>query len=176
MDKIYLKFPNLTDLKLKSYSPFVGVFNQSYFGIQENCLSKIKRLSLINVSQDINLYCNLFKNLEYINLDRINFKINNSIINTFPIFKSDNKIIFESLISFKFNSRTLLGLDILKNVFNNIDKMPVLEDFVFIIFIQYDVKKEFFIKFIEKILSIKTLKNVNIEMSSISRKENKYRN
>ena len=174
LDKIYLKFPNLTDLKLKSYSPFVGVFNQSYFGIQENCLSKIKRLSLINVSQDINLYCNLFKNLEYINLDRINFKINNSIINTFPIFKSDNKIIFESLISFKFNSRTLLGLDILKNVFNNIDKMPVLEDCVFIIVIQYDVKKEFFIKFIEKILSIKTLKNVNIEMSSISRKENKY--
>ena len=46
LDKIYLKFPNLTDLKLKSYSPFVGVFNQSYFGIQENCLSKIKRLIL----------------------------------------------------------------------------------------------------------------------------------
>ena len=81
---------------------------------------------------------------------------------SFPLFNENYNAIFESLVSFKFISKNTLGIRIIKNVINNLDKMPNLKIFVFKAICEID--EENYIKLIEKLL-LSNIKNIEFDLN-----------
>jgi len=77
-------------------------------------------------------------------------------INNFPIFKNNCKIIFKSLKYFTFIAPDCyrMDLEVLNNIYNNIDNMPNLKSFILKCY-QKNITEDFLIKFIKKILPMK---------------------
>ena len=71
-------------------------------------------------------------------------------------------MIFESLVSFKFISNNALDLKIIKNVINNLEKMPNLKIFVFKGICEID--ESTYIKMIEKLL-LSNFKNIEFDLN-----------
>ena len=65
-----------------------------------------------------------------------------------------------------------INFDILKNIYNNINKMPKLKKFI-LKFIVEDLEEEFYKKFVEKILLLK-LYNVHIDIKKDSEQKKEY--
>lgn len=160
------KFPNLEIFSIESYSSREGL-NYTTIEIKEEENSKIKDLT-ININCNLNLKLNsgLFENLNkfYLGIDG-DLKDLETI---FPIFNSKCQKVFKSLITFGFkienNMKDIINMSILKNIYNNLDKMPKLENLILNFFVEgLKKEKDFYMKFIEKILSMQ-LFYINIKL------------
>ena len=153
------KFPNLTHLivKLPNFRNY-----RTKIDIRESPKSKINKFCIKGGGiRNIKFYCHSYQTLVDVEFNIICEIID--IKDVFPIF-SDNCILFKSLVNFKLNNECDkgIGLNILKNIYNNIDCMPNLKKFS-IKCISKDLNEEFYIKFINKILDMK-LDYVNISI------------
>ena len=149
------KFQNLF-LNLKGFT-FVSYKNckRNNLEIKEDINSQINNLNIKIGYKDIKLHCGPFKYLEKINLQFYN-KISN-IKKCFPIFNNKCDIIFESLTSFSVLFGKAIDIEILENIYNNLNNMPNLKDFSITINnkIISLIDKSFYLKFIKKLLSLK---------------------
>jgi len=151
------KFPNLLeiDIKINSYHNSNKLKRKKKLEIIENSNCKINKFSLFaHGKKQIKFFCGAFKNLK-----DVEFKIDNNTINVkdgFPIFNDKCKIIFKSLINF--SMLNCYGFDltseVLTNIYNNMGKMPNLRKFEINTGVD-NINKDFYIKFIRKILNLK---------------------
>ena len=143
------KFPNLSKLYI-----YISIFNNDNNGnleIEVNKTCKIKEIILSGYgNKNIKFYCSY----EYLEKLRINlFKQINNIKDAIPIFNNKYSNEFKSLKSFEFISgnENEITLDILKNLYSNIDKIPNLKNFKLDCIIN-DLDNDFYQKFIKKII------------------------
>ena len=158
------------------------VYNRNFgpYKLKEKCIiiaqnenSKIDNLKLylpigyIYNHQDFKLILNSapFDKIKYFDLTSDSPKLDK-----IPFFQEKCYDIFASLLSFKFslyiknNYIFQRKYNLIKNFDNNIDKMPNLREFIFTYNCE-DITEDFFIKFIEKVLNLKCLKNVEININ-----------
>ena len=137
--------------------------------ITENPESKINRLKIHFLYGEffysLKFNCAPFNKIEYFDLC-----IESTNIDLIPFFQKECDIIFESLKSFKFTLYIDYLLifsrkyDLIKNFYNNIDKMSNLREFNFS-YKSTEISKDFFIKFVEKIFNLKYIKNIEIKIN-----------
>ena len=113
----------------------------------------------LNLLQSYNY--KLYEKLEEIEFNFYNNEKKNEVKDFFPIFNEKCPIEFLSLIFFRLDMSGILDIDILKNIYNNIDKMPNLKKFYFIADTK-DVQEDFFLNFIKKALSLKSIREIGI--------------
>ncbi len=122
-------------------------------------------------ANNIILYCNSFENLKEFDLESENEIIN---LKNIPFFDKDCNIIFNSLTHFKFseNSKYVMNIDILNNLYNNIDKnkFPNLTEFN--VLSSFNQGNMFYKKFIGKIISINSIRKINIQRTTNKCNEN----
>ena len=160
INNLLKKFPNLTRLKI--YIPFYEELSLEYeseptLNIIENQNSKITKIALHVedfYDKNIEFFCSPFEYLE-----RVEFILETEFINlksSFPIFSDKCKIIFKSLNSFHFdfyNDENELNFEIINNIYNNIECMPNLEEFL--LYYNALVPEDFCKNFIKKLLHLK---------------------
>ena len=139
--------------------------------IKENKNCKINRICIKACSdKDIKLYCQSYESLIELNIS-VYIKIE-KLKNTIPIFNDKCKIFFKALIYFSFIATWHeTNLNVINNIYSNIDKMPNLLYFR-LICINKDYKEESYKKFIQKILSI-GLKEIELNISKNDFKDEK---
>ena len=148
INDLLCKFPNITSLSLYADSKS----KLTNLEIKQNSKCKINKIILVKpLINNLKLCFESFDNLKEINIDMYN-KIKN-LKNSFPIFNEKCKI-FNSLINFSFEYDKKVNLDIIYNLYNNIENMPNLKKFKFICKSK-DITENFYIKFIQKILKLK---------------------
>ena len=149
------KFQNLF-LNLKEFA-FISYKNckKNNLEIKEDINSQINNLNVKIGYKDIKLHCGPFKYLEKINLEFYN--IISNIKACFPIFNNKCEIIFESLTKFSVLFRKAIDIEILENIYNNLNNIPKLKDSSITINIKIIrlIDKDFYLKFIRKLLSLK---------------------
>ena len=164
-------FINLSKLfiEIREYSKHEIIY-QPKLELIENQNSKVKNINLIipeYYNYDYKIYFQSYENLESISFDIDNKQIN--LKNLFPIFNEQSHIKFKSLKLFHLylhlDLNSDLIVDIINNIFNNLDNMTNLVDFKLWCNIK-EVKEEFYIRFIRKILSMKYIKNIDIHFIS----------
>ena len=105
-------------------------------------------------NNNIILYCGPYENLV-----KVDISINWDIVNyktIFTIFDNNCKTIFKSLNYFKLIHNDFgynVSLDILNNIYNNMDKMPKLKHFEIYCFSK-DIAESFYNKLNKKIMSL----------------------
>ena len=134
-------------------------------------ITNIKLRTLYEVSPKLNLLKSynykLYEKLENIEFNFYYREGKNEIKDFFPIFNDKCPVEFLSLTFFRLDMSGKLDIDILKNVYNNIDKMPNLKKFYFIADVK-DVHEDFFLNFIKKVLSLKSIREVGINLFGFS--------
>ena len=169
LNKLQEKFLNLNEIEIYIPFKYEGVADLK---INENLDCKINKFTLNGgFDKKIQFFIN-----SYSNLVKAEFNIDGEIKNlkdVFPIFDNDSKIIFKSLIYFKFkNYSKNISFNYMKNIYINIDNMPNLKHFILNLNIE-QIDNEFYQKFIKKILSLK-LENINIIIKEKEEYEYKY--
>ena len=163
---ILKKFPNIETLnfRTKDLNIFEPYFSTN-FKIKEDNNCKINNL-YIEIGGEIE---NLIIPCKPFNLlNKIEFKFQNIVSNlkdAFPIFNDKCKTIFDSLKYFSFINAIAVDqiyLEVLNNIYNNINCLPNLDDFNLDCLVE-NLDKNFYIKFIQKILSLK-LNSVTIKI------------
>jgi len=171
-------FPNLLDLNVE----YLKCYGWYTFGdkpniepkkiiIEENENSKINNIKLSLYAENgitIELNCMLYNKLKSFDLYTDYIEIDN-----FPFFKSECNNIFNYLESFHFSLNDQDGVlrekiekeKLIKNLYKNIDKMPNLTDFYFN-FNCENINENFYIKFIKKVLTLKSLKKIFININN----------
>ena len=158
-------FPNVTDLSIG-----IPLYNdKSELEIKESIQSKIKKFSVsLLVNGTIKFFCTSFKKLESVEIF-LDYYRHIKLEKSFPIFNSNINIIFENLKFFHLTyEKHCTGDDIndnvIENIYNNINNMPNLEVFK----INFKTEKindgNFFEDFITKILRMKFIKKVEIDL------------
>ena len=140
-------FNNLTTFSVIRYS----YAKKGNFEIIENINSKIDDLKVEIKYQDIKIYCGPFTQLK-----KIDICIKNRVINlkdSFPLFNDKCEVIFGSLTDFSAFFEKV-DFEIIKNIYNNLDKMPNLKQFKLYSYLCKKLNKDFYIDFIEKLLSL----------------------
>ena len=102
-----------------------------------------------------------FKCAPYSNLVNVNFKNWDEILNLnemFPLFNENCEIKFSSLKKFKIFNPYNISLEILKNLYNNLDNLPIIEDIHIECYSNFYIDEDFHEKFIKKLLSLKLVK------------------
>jgi len=143
--------------------------------ILENPICKITSFNILvlnKLNSEIKFFIQSYENLESIDFDirDLNFKTN------FPIFNDKCNTIFKSLKKFKLSifmsnwDDKKIEIDSkIKNLCNNIDKMPNLKEFTFLDFCDM-FDENSYKNLIKKILSLKFITNIKLEPSSFSEK------
>ena len=155
------KLINLSELKI--ILPFVNIRASTNLKIEENLNCKVNTIEIDGDNKNIILYCGPYENLV-----KVDISINCDIVNyktIFPIFDNNCKTIFKSLNYFKLIHNDYgynVSLDILNNLYNNIDKMPKLKHFEMYCFSE-DIDKSFYNKLKKKIMSL-NLEFIKIEI------------
>ena len=174
LSNLQSKFPNLTEIEIINKNlndNSLDIFKKTMINIKENQNCKIYKIHLdIKNSNDlIQFNCGPFEKLVVIKFifhpDIYNLE------NTFPLFSKNCEIIFKSLKIFYFQFKYVSifenhFLNILENIYNNLDKMPNLKEFL--LDCTCKVSEEFYIKFLKKILSM----NLNYIYFNIKNNEN----
>lgn len=152
------KFPNLRKLILKK-NDLEPLFDAEPIKIE---IKEDKNCKITNFTIKSCIKKNIkFKCAPYSNLVNVNFKNWDEILNLnemFPLFNENCEIKFSSLKKFKIFNPYNISLEILKNLYNNLDNLPIIED------IHIECKSDFYIdedfheKFIKKLLSLKLVK------------------
>ena len=151
LDFLQKKFPNLLSFYLKNCH-----FNHDLMDleIKENKNCKINDIDIdckFGQNKKIKMFCQSYETLKClgINVDKIY-----DLKKVIPIFNEKCEIKFNSLIIFSFISEEYeTNFDVLKNIYNNIDKMPNIRKIIINCFCS-EVNEEFYTKFVEKILSL----------------------
>jgi len=155
------KLINLSELKI--ILPFVNIRASTNLKIEENLNCKVNTIEIDGDNKNIILYCGPYENLV-----KVDISINCDIVNyktIFPIFDNNCKTIFKSLNYFKLIHNDYgynVSLDILNNLYNNMDKMPKLKHFEMYCFSE-DIDKNFYNKLKKKIMSL-NLEFIKIEI------------
>ena len=155
------KLINLSELKI--VLPFVNIRASTNLKIEENLNCKVNTIEIDGDNKNIILYCGPYENLV-----KVDISINCDIVNyktIFPIFDNNCKTIFKYLNYFKLIHNDYgynVSLDILNNLYNNIDKMPKLKHFEMYCFSE-DIDKSFYNKLKKKIMSL-NLEFIKIEI------------
>ena len=176
-------FPNLSDLNVEYFESYgfytCGVqpmIQPKKIIINENECSKINNIILGLYAEDevnIELNCMPYNKIKsfYLYTDYID-------IDNFPFFKSECNIVFNCLESFHFTlveeewviKEKMKKEELIENLYNNIDKMPNLKDFYFN-FNCKNISEKFYKNFIEKVLTLKSLKKIFISINNFAYKE-----
>ena len=157
-------FLNLTNLNIE-FNPLSleeGLLKKYEF--IESPISKVKNIQLIIYKHSsFKIFCQSFEKIESINFET--WGLNENLINLFPLLSDKCQVIFKSLKSFGLIIRAVgLNSDVLQNIFNNIDNMPNLINFTFICKPK-EMKRKFRQQFLNKILTMKYIKRIDIQIS-----------
>ena len=150
------KFPNLTDIVINNCN---HQYSEKTIEIKENNQMKINNILLhLENNSSIKFYIKSYEDLISFDLN-YKYKIKN-IKDILPIFTDNCQVIFKSLSNLKINNQypyEPLSLDILNNIYNNLNYMPNLKSLYLCCYYKEEdeIKIEFYKKFIKKILSIK---------------------
>ena len=138
--------------------------------ITQNKNSKIKNIKLFLIGdfgRKIEINCE-----SYSTIQSLDIYVDNIDINFLPFFQKDNKIIFNSLTTFKFSlycddySYEVYS-ELMENFYDNIDQMPNLINLYFSILYGEENKKitqTCIERFIYKAISLKSIKNIFIQI------------
>ena len=160
------KFPNLTKINLKV--PMLYAEEPPSLTIIENENSKINDIIICDIGYiNVQLFIGPYKNL-----NNVTFKINQEFSNFktfFPLFNDICPVVFHNLTFFQLISpnERVVDLNIMNNIYNNIDCMPNLKHFYFLC-CSKDATEDLYKKLIIKILMLK-LNFVYLAMMSINR-------
>ena len=118
-------FPNLIKLAIVMDSISYNNDKEYKLEIIENSEYKIDEIKLIMADTDIIFNCGLYENLKIVNIE-CNDKIKD-IKKILPFFNNKCEVIFKNLNFFRFIYHGSNGInsDILKNLYNNFNKMPI---------------------------------------------------
>ena len=134
--------------------------------IEENSNSKVTNLDIkISKNENYKICCQSYQELESIRFK--NYDEDSIIKKILPIFNDKCDIIFKSLKIFDYYQSYAKDINILKNIYNNLDNIPNIEEF-YIKFKLKDISKKFYKSFIEKILSNKLIKIASINIGNSS--------
>lgn len=133
------KYPNLTNLSIRTNSGGGVVF------IEEEPISKIDKLDL-KLNRNYIIICGPYENLKTFKLF-----INSTELKKFPLFLDKCEVSFKNLSEFYLQTYKT-KIDMLKNLYKNIDCMPNLKNFT--LFFDAKVEKEFHLNFVKKLLSL----------------------
>ena len=148
------KFPNLSSLNITSKN----IYDNNGFSkveIEENPEVNVNKISITGQNKIFKLYVHSFEKLKYISLNFID-EIKN-IKEIIPFFNNKCDIIFISLTHFEFKYNTMSSdsksknVEILHNLYNNMDKIPNIRNFYFSCNSK-GVDEVFYENFIKKIL------------------------
>ena len=161
-------FPNLIDLyvDLNSFCYPIKPVHQKKVIITENENSKINKIKL-NLSNDEKIEI-ILNCVPYNKLKSFELLADSIDIDDFPFF-SRNDVMFECLEKFHFSlddqSLSIIKKtkkkELIKYLHNNIDNMPNLKEFYFL-FNYEKINQKYFLKFIKKVLTLKSLKKLFI--------------
>ena len=156
LKNIHIKFPNLSNIFLKGE----GGLNDEPFmlNIKEDFNSKIDQIFFRFINENTEIYCQSFENLKTLVIAS-----DSKLVIAFPIFLSNDKIIFKSLTYFSLFYAYDLPLFILNNLFDNLDKMPNLCYFDINI-ISSDINEESYIKIIKNIVQHEKINYIKIKI------------
>ena len=150
-DFLQNKFPNLSSFYFDN-SHFKH--NEMDLEIIENKKSKINDIVIdckFGQNKKNKIYCQSYETLKYFGLE---FEKIYDLKKILPIFKEKCEIKFKELIIFYFkNEKYETNIDVLKNIYNNIDKMLNIRKIIINCFCS-KMNEEFYGKFVEKILSL----------------------
>ena len=162
---IYLQklFPNLVKLAIIMDSISYNNDKEYKLEIIENINYKIDEVKLIMGGTDIIFNCGLYENLKIIDIE-CNNKIKD-FTNILPFFNNKCDVIFKNLFFLRFIYHGTNGInpDILKNLYNNINKMPNLKYFELISQFKNDTENMF-----QKLQE--SLKRLNLETLNFMKK------
>ena len=170
LESLQTKFPNITKIiiSIVNYNyNYITKFAHSLL-IVEDSISKISKFELnldrFNVAKFI---CASYEKLE-----SVIFNFDEEITNlkeSFPIFNEKCSKQFPSLLKFSLTiTKGRFNKEILINIFNNIDKMPNICEFIIYCYSTISFKNDFqidstiFSVLIKKILSMKSIKRIEI--------------
>ena len=152
------KFPNLRKLILKK-NDLEPLFDAEPIKIE---IKEDKNCKITNFTIKSCIKKNIkFKCAPYSNLVNVNFKNWDVILNLnemFPLFNENCEIKFSSLKKFKIFNPYNISLEILKNLYNNLDNLPIIEDIHIECYSDFYIDEDFHEKFIKKLLSLKLVK------------------
>lgn len=163
------KFPNLISL----------YFHENSRNYVNNNNEIIEQIIEIND----NIYCNIEdfqidfnrRNLKFnISFEKLKgFKYNEEWEHNKVSFRfGKNDYIFKSLTEFQGKFKSVSYLESINNIFNNKDKVPNLRSFEISGFINEEINKDFYIKFIEKLLDLNNLEKIVIKIKICLHNEN----
>lgn len=168
------KFPNLSYIEIiipkinEEPSNHFTIQKSAFININENKNCKVDKICMnIMGPYDIQFNCGPFEKLISVIFDFHPYIY--GLEEIFPLFGNNCQIIFESLKEFKFTYKYGDILDnenlinILENIYNNLDKMPNLKEFL--IECTCKVSEEFYMKFIKKLLSM-NLNNIYFNINT----------
>lgn len=172
INKLLKKFKNLNDLDL--YMLSLNNNKKINIDIRENTDYKIDKIRVRSAgSKDIIIYCNSFENLIYLDIG-LDYEILNTI--ELPLF-NNKKIVYKSLRDFRFDGfecENDITLEMLNNLYINIDNAPSLENFI-ISSISKSIDKKTYFNFIKKILRLKKMKVIYIFIYIEKIKNSRYK-
>jgi len=157
------KFPNLKEFQIYLNKEYYHSKESSKFIITQNPNCKINKFKFSGGNSGG--ITTIFYTVPFKNLIDVEFGCTGPCFNyedSFPLFNENCNVIFESLVSFKFISNNALDLKIIKNVINNLEKMPNLKIFVFKGICEID--ESTYIKMIEKLL-LSNFKNIEFDLN-----------
>ena len=154
------KFPNLNELTI--YQDFEIGEKDINVEIIENKNCKINKLRLKNIILNTKLYTQTFENLIEIEINLKNEVT--KLIKILPIFENQCQALFSNLKYFHFSSTKIINsnIDIVKNIYNNMNKMPSLNNLE-LDFIVTKLNEDIYNKLINKKLSLKLQGYIKIE-------------
>ena len=163
------KFPNLTDISFWIRNYLKG---SSHIKINENAYSKVNKIQLnVYGSINIELNCQSYESLESF---KLSVDDETNLTESIPIFNEKCDCIFKSLkildLSFIKNKKN--DKDELNNLYNNIDKnkLPNLTEFY--ILSSFNQGNMFYKKFIGKIISLNSIRKINMQRTTNKCNEN----
>ena len=136
-------FPNLEKLAITMESISYDNDKEYKLEIIENTNYKIDDIKVIMADTNIIFNCGLYENLKKINIEcKDKMK---DIKNILPVFNNKCEVVFNNLYFFRFIYHGSDGInsDILKNLYNNSNKIPNLKYFELISEIKNDVEDNF---------------------------------
>ena len=165
LDGLQEKFPNL-----KEFIIYMGVnFEKSgKLEINQNSNCKINKFKFsggLNDSDTIYFYTSPFENL--VDIEFACMRPDFNYKESFPLFNEKCETVFKSLKNFKFTYSTeysgmpTIDLYFIKNLIDNLNKMPNLETFIFKA--NYQTDKNTYNKLVEKLL-LSNIKNIEFNL------------
>jgi len=157
INNLYKIFPNLLKIIIETSNSnkYYWNDNNNEIKIEENLNSKIKEIYCkIKSKACINIYCQSFETVKTLYIESESNLRN--LDKAFPIFnnKCDINLVSLNYLHFEIHQK-IMDVEILENIYNNMDKMPNLK-YLYLDFTisNISIAKQFYDKLIKKILEL----------------------